>query len=43
MSKNFDSRKVIPIAPVRPGKDELSELLLEEKAAKVYPRSVSDV
>jgi cytochrome c oxidase accessory protein FixG len=41
MSKNVDSRKVIPIAPVRPGKDDQSELLLEEKAAKVYPRSVS--
>jgi polyferredoxin len=41
MSENLASRKVIPIQPVQPGVTELPELLLEETAAKVYPRSVS--
>jgi cytochrome c oxidase accessory protein FixG len=35
------ARKIIPIQIVQTGVKELPELLLEEKAAKVYPRSVS--
>jgi polyferredoxin len=41
VSENLVARKIIPIQIVQTGVNELPELLLEEKAAKVYPRSVS--
>jgi len=41
MAIDQETKKFIPIRPVQLGEEDLPQFLLDEKAAKVYPRSVS--